>query len=65
MEIIPCTHGNHSIDPWKSIEDNGNKGYGNYSLNNVIISIDAWNSCTPSIQWKFPLDTWKHFHGRL
>ncbi len=32
MEIIPCTYGNHSMDPWKSLEDNGNKGYGNYNL---------------------------------
>ncbi len=31
----------------------------------VIISIDAWNFCTPSMQWKFSLDTWRHFHGRL
>ncbi len=28
----------------------------------VIISIDEWNFCSPSTQWKFPLDTWKHFH---
>jgi hypothetical protein len=29
----------------------------------MIISIDAWNFCASSIQWKFPIDTWKHFHG--
>jgi hypothetical protein len=32
MEIFPCIHGNHSMDPWKSLEDNGNNGYGNYNL---------------------------------
>jgi hypothetical protein len=32
MEIIPCTHGNHSMDPPKSLENNVNKGYGNYNL---------------------------------
>jgi hypothetical protein len=31
----------------------------------VIISMDAWNFCPPSIQWKFTLDAWKYFHGRL
>jgi hypothetical protein len=34
MEIIPCTHENHSMDPWKSLKDNGNKGNGN--------SMGAW-----------------------
>jgi hypothetical protein len=28
MEIIPCTHGNHSMDSRKSLEGNGSKGYG-------------------------------------
>jgi hypothetical protein len=32
MEIIPCTHGNHSKDPLNSLEENGNKGFGNYNL---------------------------------
>jgi hypothetical protein len=32
MEIIPWIHGNHSMVPWNSLEDNSNKGYGNYNL---------------------------------
>jgi hypothetical protein len=28
----PWTDGNHSMNPWKSLEDNGNPGYWNYNL---------------------------------
>ncbi len=66
MEIIPHKYGTHSIDPWKSSEGNGSEGYGNCNCIEVIISIDAWNFCFLSIQWKkISFGTWKLFHGRL
>jgi hypothetical protein len=58
MEIIPWIHGSH----WKIMVT---KDMEILTCIEVIISIDASNFCAPSIQWKFHLDTWKHFHGRL
>jgi hypothetical protein len=65
MEIIPCPLGNHSTDPCNSIEAMVTKDMEITACTEVIISIDDWNFCAPSIQRKFPLDTWKYFHSRL
>jgi hypothetical protein len=50
MEIIPWIHGRH----WKIMVTNDMEII---TCIEVIISIDAWNFCARSIQWKFALNT--------
>jgi hypothetical protein len=80
MEIVSWAHGSNSMYLWKSFfvpmeiipwiygihqKAKVAKDMETATCIEVNISIDEWNFFVLSMQLKFPLGTWKCFHGRL